>query len=320
VKCVYNIQRFVDTAVTIQNEDTYWELDGVGLIKRNKRKLDVWYAPSDVSAETKPKDPKYREHMCVDVVGLTGGATLAYNVKLPDVMSVYQKTYNKFVGIDLETGGLNNINLVGDTYIHGAARNLIFQAAVMVCDGKFVTEHLSEITVFHPQMEVQMEQEAVDLHKKTGLWDSLLVEYENASNYKELLVRIADSKCRSINIFVPFDESIDGELSDMFRVQSADIIERYILSTIPDLTYDRSLGLGCTMFGSSVHFDQDFVRHQMPTLNSRFQHRMVDVSALAIACNALSSVKPYFKKYNHRAMDDIVETYKELKYLMRFVG
>lgn len=75
---------------------------------------------------------------------------------------------------------------------------------------------------------------------------------------------------------------------------------------------DHTLPLG----GSSVHFDRAFMAHWLPNSLERFTHRNIDVS----------SFKEIIKRFNpdilwpssdpkpHRALDDIVESIKEMRH------
>ncbi|XP_021832872.1 oligoribonuclease isoform X2 [Prunus avium] len=69
--------------------------------------------------------------------------------------------------------------------------------------------------------------------------------------------------------------------------------------------------------GNSVYVDFAFLKKYMPDLASLFSHVIVDVSsvkALCIRWYPRDNKKAPTKENNHRAMDDIRESIKELKY------
>ncbi|ESQ50053.1 hypothetical protein EUTSA_v10002092mg [Eutrema salsugineum] len=69
--------------------------------------------------------------------------------------------------------------------------------------------------------------------------------------------------------------------------------------------------------GNSVYVDLIFLKKYMPDLAALFSHVLVDVSsinALCIRWFPRDKSKAPAKKKNHRAMDDIRESIKELKY------
>lgn len=69
--------------------------------------------------------------------------------------------------------------------------------------------------------------------------------------------------------------------------------------------------------GNSVYMDLLFLKKYMPNLAAIFSHVLVDVSSVAALCTRWfpkERKKAPLKEKNHRAMDDIKESIKELKY------
>lgn len=69
--------------------------------------------------------------------------------------------------------------------------------------------------------------------------------------------------------------------------------------------------------GNSVYVDLLFLKKYMPELASLFSHVLVDVSSVAALCTRWfpkARKKAPSKEKNHRAMDDIKESIKALKY------
>ncbi|KAK1317068.1 Oligoribonuclease [Acorus calamus] len=70
--------------------------------------------------------------------------------------------------------------------------------------------------------------------------------------------------------------------------------------------------------GNSVYMDYLFLKKYMPNLAGLFSHVLVDVSSVKALCARWfpkESKKAPSKENKHRAMDDIKESIKELKYL-----
>jgi oligoribonuclease len=72
------------------------------------------------------------------------------------------------------------------------------------------------------------------------------------------------------------------------------------------------------IFGSSIHFDKNFIEKHMPKLNSVLHYRMVDVTGIAECFNHLYSYNPGKPTVSsHRALDDIQDSINHLKTLRR---
>ncbi|XP_071799397.1 oligoribonuclease, mitochondrial-like [Asterias amurensis] len=73
----------------------------------------------------------------------------------------------------------------------------------------------------------------------------------------------------------------------------------------------------CPLAGNSVHVDKTFLEKYMPQFVEHLHYRIVDVSTVKELCRRWYprqwSDVPY-KKGAHRALDDITESIKELKY------
>jgi oligoribonuclease len=71
-------------------------------------------------------------------------------------------------------------------------------------------------------------------------------------------------------------------------------------------------GLLC---GNSIYQDRCFMREHMPRLDEYLHYRNVDVSTVKELCYRWFPELPhFFKNENHRALDDIRESIKELQY------
>lgn len=77
------------------------------------------------------------------------------------------------------------------------------------------------------------------------------------------------------------------------------------------------------MTGSSIQFDRDFLREQMPVLNAFFHYRNIDISTLKELCHRMSpelasKIAAKFRKEDavHRALPDLDASIAELRTYM----
>ncbi len=72
--------------------------------------------------------------------------------------------------------------------------------------------------------------------------------------------------------------------------------------------------------GNSISQDRNFLKHYMPTLESHFHYRNIDVSSVKELVRRWAPVlRAKMKKKNaHRALDDILESIAELNFYRRF--
>ena len=90
-------------------------------------------------------------------------------------------------------------------------------------------------------------------------------------------------------------------------------IEKELLKFI-----SKNFGETIYLAGNSIHQDRKFIEREMPELNKKLHYRMLDVSAWKIYFeNALN--KKFTKPENHRALDDINGSIKELKWYLTFL-
>jgi oligoribonuclease len=99
-----------------------------------------------------------------------------------------------------------------------------------------------------------------------------------------------------------------------------------VLEGIPIETVERDLELlmarnfhePAVLAGNSIGQDRLFINRYMPKFAAKLHYRMLDVTSWKIVMNAKYSRK-YDKKNNHRAIDDIRESMKEMEFYLQFV-
>ena len=77
----------------------------------------------------------------------------------------------------------------------------------------------------------------------------------------------------------------------------------------------------CPLAGNSVHEDKKFIYKDMPNLYAFLHYRIVDVTSIKeLVYRWLpEDYYPPKKKLGHRALDDVRESIKELKYYQSFM-
>ena len=100
------------------------------------------------------------------------------------------------------------------------------------------------------------------------------------------------------------------------RVKSSEINEQVAEKKILEFLNQHSTTNRSPLCGNSVHQDRRFMRKYMPTFESFFHYRNLDVSTLKELCKRWKPelVKGFQKKGAHTALADILESIDELKY------
>lgn len=285
----------------------------------SERKSVVTHADYDIVTV----EPTF--YLCVDSLTHPHNSLIQGSVNILELVDVYQKYYKKFVGIDFETNGLNNVVTLPDgTRECGADVNLVFQVGVLCCDNKLEVEHTGEFTVYHPYMRKLFQDYVAEMHK------DLLTKLDRI--YYNTLTLDENKGCE-ISTTMLCIETLDGsskaymvknaipELTPyLLKEISAVLIQAFILRTISKVKYNHRFKLGTTVFGNTVSFDMDFIKYQMPILSEHINHRSIDVSALAIVLTQIGNLPPLKKEYAHTGLSDIKETHRELMYYLDSTG
>lgn len=200
--------------------------------------------------------------------------------------SVKNNALNTFlVGIDKETGGLNDNYKEEDPNIegkkNGASHYAIMQIAVIVYNGLFeqVLEPLNVI-IYHSKE---------DLDKRVGEWSK--------EQFKDTLML----QCQESKI-------------------TLEMAEEMVLEHLSKLkTNEKSVFY---MVGNSIRLDYEFMSAQMKKLKEKLHFRLIDVSTLKTLFTILYGIRitQFSKAGSHDALTDIKESMAELEfYLTNFI-
>ncbi len=147
----------------------------------------------------------------------------------------------------------------------------------------------------------------------------------------EVAVVVTDSYLNTISdgkVFAIFQEESHLQTMDHWnqtthkktglieRVKSSEINEQVAEKKILEFLNQHSTTNRSPLCGNSVHQDRRFMRKYMPTFESFFHYRNLDVSTLKELCKRWKPelVKGFQKKGAHTALADILESIDELKY------
>lgn len=193
------------------------------------------------------------------------------------------KTY--FIGLDLETGGLNDSQNRDDKKIPlgsiGSIHYAILEVAIIIYDQNFKQ--------VGNKLRYCVKHSEFDLENKVGEWSK--------NQFKNSLMK----------------ECIIAE-NNLSEIDS--MVSEYLLSIGVTKNDD------CYMLGNSIRLDFEFVSAQMPKLKSFLHYRLLDVSTLKVLFTTLYGEEKsrFEKKCLHSALDDIEESEAELRfYIDKFI-
>jgi oligoribonuclease len=153
-------------------------------------------------------------------------------------------------------------------------KDRILEIACVITDGKLTK------TIEGPDLVISQPKDCLD---NMGDW---CTSHHAASGLTERVLRSTVSECEAEN-------------------QVLDFVKKHVGSQTPQLA------------GNSIYVDYLFLKKYMPSLALIFPHVLVDVSSIKALCIRWFPKEKKMapaKKKRHRAMDDIKESIKELKF------
>ncbi|CAD5121202.1 DgyrCDS9735 [Dimorphilus gyrociliatus] len=128
----------------------------------------------------------------------------------------------------------------------------------------------------------------------------------------DIVIHQDDETLRGMNLFVQNMHRNSGLTREIRNSKiSTKEAEDKILSFIQEYApYGK-----CPLAGNSVHCDKEFLRNEMPRIVEHLHYRIVDVSSIRELCQRwYHNAYKMPKVGNHRALIDIKESIKELKF------
>jgi len=121
-----------------------------------------------------------------------------------------------------------------------------------------------------------------------------------------------------------------GLWDECIRVSTEiDVTPYHVEGLAAEWLHEQGVSKDDPMVGSSVQFDREMLREQMPEIEKLFSYRNIDISTIKELCRRLNP-ELYTKldlevtnKKAHRVMDDIEDTANELEFYMTnflFIG
>ena len=99
--------------------------------------------------------------------------------------------------------------------------------------------------------------------------------------------------------------------SEMAGIPEKEVIEDFTVFIEQHFGQEKAI-----LAGNSIHQDRRFIRAGWDDVEEKLHYRMFDVSTLKIWVEGQTG-KTYQKKEAHRALDDILESIEELKWLLK---
>ena len=192
---------------------------------------------------------------------------------------------NKIVWIDLETGGLNTEVVKLDE-------------PIILPNGRKI-EHVSG-SQYHPILEIGIVITDNDLN----IIDTYQAEIKNSRRVLEKM----DAWC--------IEQHNKTGLTKR-SLNSEKTIEQVTQEAVEFLN-KHDLPKRIPMAGSSIHFDHEFIRQQMPELDSKFSHQHIDVTSLHNLYKVrfpevAEKVRALKSETTHLVIDDIKDSIKIAK-------
>ncbi len=183
-----------------------------------------------------------------------------------------------FAFVDLETGGLNKVKNSPEHPLIPEGKYGFNHYAILEFALIITDESLTEIC--EPiHFVVKHVQETLDT--KVGTWSK--------NEFKDTLMK----DC----------------LTAEFTLSE---IEKIVCQKFDELGLNKD---NCHLAGNSIYYDNDFITEQMPTMVKYFSRHLVDVSSHKFTFQAVFGEQARLaKEYPHKALEDIRNTIKELKF------
>lgn len=125
---------------------------------------------------------------------------------------------------------------------------------------------------------------------------------------------IGDAQALADNKVLKMHEK-SGLWADLWdaKVQTLANVDDNLASWVDDLDLNpRNTFFG----GNSIMLDREFVSYSLPMFYSRFSHRSLDVTSIALMVQSNFSLPLYLKNSPHRAGIDVLESIDEYKYYL----
>ncbi|HEY5268131.1 MAG TPA: oligoribonuclease [Candidatus Saccharimonadales bacterium] len=142
-------------------------------------------------------------------------------------------------------------------------------------------------------------------------------DFKVLANYE---ARVKHDKNKLIELFKAntwyrdqFPENQDIFLNNLDDAKDSKIVEAELIELVGHYFADEPAILA----GNSIHADRGFIKNYWPTLDSKLNYRMLDVSSWKIVMNSKYHLE-FEKNSNHRALDDIQASISELQFYLNW--
>ncbi|KAJ3277360.1 Oligoribonuclease, mitochondrial [Borealophlyctis nickersoniae] len=185
------------------------------------------------------------------------------------------------------------------------------------------TEKLN-VKLTQPLVWIDIETTGLDVQKNSIMEVACIItdgQLDKVVRGPNLIINLPDEKLLKMDEWSWKQHGKSG-LTQLCREKGAvkiDKAEELLLKFVKDYVPERKVGI---LAGSSVHFDKEFIRKEMPKVYDHLHYRIVDVSTIG------ELVRRWYpdvlrsrpgKRGDHRAMDDIEDSVRELQFYKALV-
>ncbi len=163
---------------------------------------------------------------------------------------------------------------------------------------------------------VDMEMSGLDPETNRILEIAIVVTNSDLETVAEAPVLVIHQSDAHLDLMDDWNKSTHGRSGLIERVKASSLTEEQAESQLLEFLQSVLPAGKSPMCGNTVHQDRRFMARYMPTLETFFHYRNLDVSTLKELCRRWRPeiYKGFVKKGAHTALADILESIEELRY------
>ncbi|KAL3693416.1 hypothetical protein R1sor_007067 [Riccia sorocarpa] len=176
--------------------------------------------------------------------------------------------------------------------------------------------------LYRPLVWIDLEMTGLDIKKDRILEIACVItdgKLDKVIEGPDLIINQPDDALAGMNDWCQEHHTASGLVEGVRR---STISEQEAEQQVLDFVNQYVIGGKAQIAGNSVYVDLQFIKKYMPKLAEIFSHIVVDVSSVRALCVRWfphDADRAPEKKKNHRALDDIMESIEELRYMKKSI-